>query len=588
MLSEQNKKQIIENLTQGIKYHQDALDIIKTNPRVFFDDVDQRPQQLVQSIADAKMCYTKVLKVDKNNYDALRHLGILELDQGDTKKAKKNFLKAMMHHKNKHEIYNNLGSVFLKDGELDEALKNFKICLKMNSSYLPVINNLALVSIEYKNIEDSLKYASLAYSAQPKNKIAVRHYAHAKILAGDNFEGIRLLKELLLEEDKDLETLHLLGQTYKTLGNFKETEDIYNKILAIDKYDATAFYNLSSLSKIKIDNNIIERFKKISSKADFEKNPQSASVFAALYTLTERDKKFDQAIKYLHKMNKVIHESFDSDWKEEEKFITLIKKSFSHNLIEKYSKFGNESSRPIFILGMPRSGTTLIEQILSSHSQVFGAGELTFLPNVLDLPSYNEKNLAFKGLNKIMSTLNEKNIDSWSNNYLKKLDLINKDNKFVTDKLPHNFIRIGLIKILFPKAKIIYCKRDAMDNCFSLYRQYFNSPHFFFYDQKLIGQYYNMHEELMHFWAHDCNIQMYQLNHEELVDEPKKVVSDILKYCNLAWEESCMKFYNNKRSVRTASSVQVREPINRKSIQSWKKYENELASMYKILNYKNA
>ena len=94
------------------------------------------------------------------------------------------------------------------------------------------------------------------------------------------------MKELLLEEDKDLETLHLLGQTYKTLGNFKETEDIYNKILAIDKYDATAFYNLSSLSKIKIDNNIIERFKKISSKANFEKNPQSSSVFPALYTLT--------------------------------------------------------------------------------------------------------------------------------------------------------------------------------------------------------------------------------------------------------------------------------------------------------------
>ena len=121
----------------------------------------------------------------------------------------------------------------------------------MNSSYLPVINNLALVSIESKNIEDSLKYASLAYSAQPKKYNCCRHYAHAKILAGDNFEGIRLLKELLLEEDRDLESLHLLGQTYKNLGNFKEAEDIYNKILAVDKYDATAFYNLSSLRKIK-------------------------------------------------------------------------------------------------------------------------------------------------------------------------------------------------------------------------------------------------------------------------------------------------------------------------------------------------
>ena len=166
-------------------------------------------------------------------------------------------------------------------------------------------------------------------------------------------------------------------------------------------------------------------------------------------------------------MNKVVHESYDPDWREEKKFITLIKKSFSHKLIEKYSKFGNESSRPIFILGMPRSGTTLIEQILSSHSQVFGAGELTFLPNVLDLPSYNENNLAFKGLNKVMTTLSEKNITTWSNNYLKKLNFINEDKKFVTDKLPHNFIRIGLIKILFPKAKIIYCKRNPIDNCLS-------------------------------------------------------------------------------------------------------------------------
>ena len=97
-----------------------------------------------------------------------------------------------------------------------------------------------------------------------------------------------------------------------------------------------------------------------------------------------------------------------------------------------------------------------------------------------------------------------------------------------------------------------------------------------------------MHEELMQFWANDCNIQMYQLNHEELVDEPNQVVSDVLKYCNLAWEEGCMKFYDNKRSVRTASNVQVREPINRKSIQSWKKYEKELALLKKTLNYKNA
>ncbi len=588
MLSEENKKKIIELLTQGIKHHQNVVEIVKTNPRIFFEDIDKRPLKFIQSISDAKKCYNKVLRIDKNNYDALRHLGILELDQENTKEAKKYFQRAIVHHKKRHEIYNNLGSVFMKDGELDDALKNFKLCLKMNSTYLPVINNLALVNIEYKNIEDSLKYASLAYSAQPKNKIALRHYAHAKILKGDNFEGIKLLREHLQEEDEDIESLHLLAQTFKTLGNFKESAELYNKILSIDQYNASAFYNLSSLSKIKINSKIIDRFKKLSIKENFENNPQSSSIFAALYTITEREKKYDQAIKYLHKMNEVIHKSYNASWKEEQKFIASIKKLFSSELIEKNSVFGNKSSRPIFILGMPRSGTTLVEQILSSHSGVFGAGELGFLPNVLDLPSYNEKNLALIRLKKIMGSLSEKSITAWSNNYLKKLDFINEDKKFVTDKLPHNFIRTGFIKILFPKAKIIYCKRDAMDNCFSLYRQFFNAPHFFFYDQVLISEYYKMHEDLMHFWVNDCNVEMYQLNHEELVNNPKQIVSDLLKYCNLEWEESCMKFYDNQRSVRTASAVQVREPINRKSIQSWKKYEKELAFMKKTLNYHDA
>ena len=587
MITEQKKSKIIKLLKQGIQYHHKLVEILSTNPRVFVDQPEDRPKELNHSINAAEECYNEVLKIDKNNYDSLRHLGILYLDQGEFQKAKKFFQKASAHHKNRHEVYNNLGSVFLREGAYDDALKCFQTCLKMSPNYLPAINNLAKLCIENSNIEDSIKYAELAYSAQPENKISLRQYANAKILKGDIFEGIRLLKDHLTNNN-DIEALHLLAQAFKIQGNFKESERLYNEILSFDQNDATAFFALSTFSKIEIDKNIIDNFVKIAESENFENDPQASKIFAALYSFMERDKNFDQSIQYLHKMNATVNNLYNPNWDNEIKFISKLKKEFSEDLIKKYSKFGNKSSRPIFILGMPRSGTTLIEQILSSHQHVYGAGELTFLPNVLDLPSYNENNVAIKKLRNIINSLSEKSVGSWSNKYLSKLSFINNSEDRVTDKLPHNFIRIGLIKILFPNANIIYCKRDSMDNCFSLYRQFFNSPHFFFYDQKLIGQYYNMHEDLMKFWIHNCNINMYQLNHEELVDDPKKIVSDILNYCELDWDDNCMEFHKNKRSVRTASNVQVREPINRKSIQSWKKYEKELALLKKTLNYTNA
>ncbi len=588
MITEQNKNKIIKLLNQGIQYHHNVVRILKKNPRVFVDQPEDRPSELTQSISAAEKCYNEVLNIDKNNYDSLRHLGILYLDQGNTKQAKKNFQKASAHHKKRHEVYNNLGSVFLKEGSLDEALKYFKICLNLRPSYLPAINNLAKLCIENNNIEDSLKYAGLAYSAQPNNNISLRQYANAKILKGDNFEGIKLLKDHLANDKNDIEALHLLAQTYKIQGNFRESERLYYEILSIDQYDATAFFALSTFKKIDISKDVVSNFIKITKNKNFASDPQASKIFAALFTFMESDKKFDQAIHHLRKMNETVNNLYKPNLDLEKKFISKLKKEFSENLIKENSKFGSESSRPIFILGMPRSGTTLIEQILSSHHEVYGAGELTFLPNVLDLPSYNEQDIASKKLKKVISSLSKKNINNWSNDYLSKLSFLNSNESHVTDKLPHNFIRIGFIKILFPKAKIIYCKRDAMDNCFSLYRQFFNSPHFFFYDQELIGEYYKMHQDLMHFWIKECNIEMYQLNHEQLVDDPKKIVSDTLNYCNLEWDDNCMQFYKNKRSVRTASNVQVREPINRKSIQSWKKYEKELALMMRTLNYQNA
>ena len=163
--------------------------------------------------------------------------------------------------------------------------------------------------------------------------------------------------------------------------------------------------------------------------------------------------------------------------------VNLDRHTKNKELIDENSKYGSQSEKPIFIVGMPRSGTTLIEQILASHSKIFGAGELVYLANITRFETYNEKNqLALQRVKSIKKWMTEENISKWGEEYLLKINQLSSNEKHVTDKLPHNFVRLGLIKILFTNAKIIYCKRNAIDNCYSLFKSLFHQPHYYFYD----------------------------------------------------------------------------------------------------------
>ena len=234
---------------------------------------------------------------------------------------------------------------------------------------------------------------------------------------------------------------------------------------------------------------------------------------------------------------------------------------------------------------MPRSGTTLCEQILSSHSKISGAGELSELTELSGI-----ENLIQTDEEKINDLENNLKDSSFAQNIREKyLNFLNKycDNKseFVTDKMPHNFILIGLIKLIFPDAKIIYCKRDPIDNCFSLYtHKFIEMSHQYSYNQNMLGKYYLLHKDLMSYWLREFK-DIFVLDNEELVNNQEFVSKELIKYCGLDWEEECLSFYKTKRQVRTASIEQVRKPMNKKSIGAWKKYEKYLSELVSTLKY---
>ena len=235
----------------------------------------------------------------------------------------------------------------------------------------------------------------------------------------------------------------------------------------------------------------------------------------------------------------------------------------------------------IFILGMPRSGTTLVEQILSSHQGVFGGGELDFLPDLVkkyfnyDVPNQSLKNIT--GINKYK-------FKEIGDEYLENLRAISNNSEKVTDKLPVNFKWIGLIKLILPNSKIIHCTRNPKDVCLSIFRNYFvNDELNYAYNLDDISAYYKLYEDLMVYWKKVLPKFVIDMNYEEIINNPERQTRILLKKCNLSWDKNCLKFYNNKRPIKTASDIQSRKKIYKTSIDSWKNYKKYLKEFIKKL-----
>ena len=245
-------------------------------------------------------------------------------------------------------------------------------------------------------------------------------------------------------------------------------------------------------------------------------------------------------------------------------------------------QLSHPSARPIFILGMPRSGTTLVEQILASHPDVYGAGELD------DIGLLGRELLKIDKHGKIvpdcLADVTVEQCHQLAGRYLARLDEIAPGKVHVTDKMPQNFLWVGVITLLFPNAKIIHCRRDPLDTCFSCYANDFATGHAYAYDLATLGKYYNEYWRLMHHWQTVLGIPMLDVSYETLVADQETMTQALLDYCNLDWDDRCLQFYANPRAVATLSYNQVRKPIYSHSVGKWRNYQSNLAPLLESLD----
>jgi tetratricopeptide (TPR) repeat protein len=540
-------------------------------------------------LEEAKLEYKKILLNHPDHFDTIRHLGIVHQSQNDLEKAASFFRTAQKINPLSYEIYNNLGSVLFASYKLQEAIEFFEKSLSIQPDYIPALNNVSLIYYRMRYEKRALKASEKALQLQPNNLRTKTNHALALSINDKLDEAIEIFEDIIKEEPN--------GANYKNLatalrdaGETKKSFEVISKALKESPNDEAIFFNLAASNLYKPALGTLNNFKNIlktNSKLDYN---QKTSIAFGLHNSYKKLKDYKTAGEYLVLGNKFSDTWIKPDLKNERKFFNEIKKTFTKDFIKNKSLAHNLSKStkvsPIFILGMPRSGTTLCEQIIASHSKVTGGGELPHLIRSSDLPTaYNLDTKSINEFIKIITGSNEAMLEKKAIIYLNSIKNMSQGSNYVTDKMPHNFVLIGYIKIIFPNAKIIYCKRDPIDNCYSMYAHKFvDMAHGYSYNQEVLGRYYKLHCDLMDHWFSIFGNEIFTLNHEKLIENQELISKDLIEYCELQWEESCLEFYKTKRQVQTASNEQVRQPINKKSIAAWKKYEDILGPLLKSLN----
>src|SRR5699024_9462315 len=244
---------------------------------------------------------------------------------------------------------------------------------------------------------------------------------------------------------------------------------------------------------------------------------------------------------------------------------------FDRDFFARREDYGDPSQRPIFIVGMPRSGTSLVEQIIASHPQAHGAGELRDIGRmVTELRALDDRGRSYP---EALSSLDAQQAATLARRYLGSLEARSADAARITDKMPANHLWLGLIALLLPRARVVYCRRDAMDNCLSCYFQVFHDGLAYTYDQTHLGQVYRQHEQLMAHWAECLPLAMLTVDYESLVADPDTEIRRLIEFTGLPWDDRCLTFHNTDRAVQTASNWQVRQPMYRSSVARWQRYE---------------
>jgi tetratricopeptide (TPR) repeat protein len=544
-----------------------------------------------KQLNEAAISFQQALNWKPDFAEAHNNLGVVYAEQGEANEAITSFQRAIRCKPDYADPHNNLSVILRRRGRFEAAEASVREALRLKPDYPEALNNLGITLREQERLEEAEASLREALRVKPDYADALNNLGLALKDQGKLAEAVACLEQASRLKSDFVEAHNNLGAALTEQGNVSEAIRCFQESLRLKPDYAQGYYNLAELAaenRYEFSARELGAIQGLVSAGHLSWKDASLLHYTLAIVLNKA-KKDDEAFQHYREANDLQKQDLEQagtafDPVQYRRFMDRVIAACNAEYFQRIRSFGIESALPVFIVGVPRSGTSLVEQILACHRLVFGGGERTDIKRTakairrqLGIPDDYPECLA---------RLDRKTVQALAEPYVERLQRLGGNAARVTDKLPGNFNYLGLIATLFPQARVLHCRRDPLDTCVSCFCQNFRNIS---YAQSLehLGLHYREYERLMAHWHKVLPIPILDVSYEELVTDQEKVSREMIAFLGLAWDDRCLHFHENRRAVYTASKLQVRQPIYANSVGRWRRYERHLGPLLEALNRPN-
>ena len=562
---------------------------------------------------EAEASFHRARSLQPNRPDCWDGLGVVFFETGRHDEAERLFRKATALDPSNAAFHDHLAITLRALKRLPEAIQEFELSLKLAPRRAPTLSNFGNTLTEAGEVDRAIEMLGRAVALNPRSPLFRINLARTLLKQGkgaDALVHIDKARELDPSPEKDADRGHALMM----LERYQEAIATYRQAAEAGLRDFQMFHNLGTAlqyfgrldeaaeayrTALEIKPDFVASRRQLTGTRKYETFDEEAAASeellkdASLSVLDRADlhmglakiyddlERFPEAFVHLQAGNQQIRTTLDYSAEKNTNFIDALIDTFDAKFFEERSDFGLNSDTPVFILGMPRSGTTLVEQILCSHRRVHGAGELKRMYELF--VGLRERLAKPIGVPHIARFADLRAANEVASEYLTYIRSFDKQARYITDKMPFNFRALGFISLLFPRARIIHCRRDPLDICLSCYFARFKEQLDFSFNLVEIGRYYRDYERIMEHWRDVVHNPMIEVEYEDLVADQEGQTRRLLDFCGLDWDNRCLEFHETDRPVLTASNWQVRQPIYKSSVGRWRNYSEFLPPLFSSL-----
>jgi tetratricopeptide (TPR) repeat protein len=560
----------LASFDRALALNPDYADALNNRGNVLLDL--KRPEEALASLDRAL-----ALKADYAEAHNNRGSTLLELKRPE--EALASFERALAVRPDYAEAHNNRGNALLALKRPEEALASFTRSLALKPQYVDALNNRGIALRDLDRHHEALASFDAALALKRDDPEALNNRGSMLLHLNRHDEALASYEGALALQPNHADALSNRGHVLVHQGKLEEGAASFRKALSVNPELAGAHASLALAVKHAEHDEEIRAMERLVAREGLSSTERMHLCFA-LGKAYEELREYSRAFEHILEGNRILRASYDYSIAEDERHFENIKKIFSADFFSARRGSGCADGSAVFIVGMPRSGTTLVEQILASHRDVFGAGELP------DLASLVESYCTQRGgvFPEAVSGFERSAYEGLGVDYVQRIRQRSTAAKRITDKRPHNFLMVGLIKAILPNAKVIHCMREPMDSCWSMFKLLATANFKFAHDMDDLGRYYSRYLDLMAHWRVVLPGFVHEVKYEEMVSDQEHQTRKLLEYCDLPWDAACLAFHRTKRTVATPSATQVRQPIYQGSVQLWKNYEQQLKPLRRALS----